>query len=125
MTDSRKLAGVIGPVMIAAGVTEAMHMDIFEAQIAPVVYLNGLILFAAGLMLVRAHNRWVRSWPVLITLIGWAVLFAGLYRMIAPDAPQATATPATYAMLAVITLIGAFLSYKAYGPRRAPQDDRP
>ena len=125
MADSRNLAGLIGPVMIALGVTEALNMDMYEAQIAPLVYLNGLILFVAGLALVRAHNRWVRNWPLLITLLGWALLFVGLYRMIAPDAPQASASPATYTVLAGITLAGAFLTYKAYGPRRTPPNDRP
>ena len=125
MADSRNLAGLAGPAMIALGVTEALNMDMYDAQIAPLVYLNGLILFVAGLALVRAHNRWVRSWPLLITLLGWTLLFVGLYRMIAPDAPQASATPATYAVLTVMTLIGAVLTYKAYGPRRAPPDDRP
>lgn len=70
MTDSRQLAGLVGPTMIAIGVTEAMNMDVFATQIAPVVYLNGAIFFVAGLALIRAHNRWTWRWPVLITVTG-------------------------------------------------------
>ena len=50
---SRQLAGLIGPTLVALGATEALNMHIFENQIAPVVYLNGTILFVVGLALVR------------------------------------------------------------------------
>jgi uncharacterized membrane protein YhaH (DUF805 family) len=116
MADSKKLAELIGPTLIVLGATEALNLKMFVAQIAPLVYLNGTILFVVGLALVRAHNRWTRSWPILITLIGWILLSAGLFRMIAPEAPQAGADIPTYAMLAVIVLVGLFLSYKGYGP---------
>ena len=120
MADSKDLAALIGPTMIALGATEALNLDMFAGQIAPVVYLNGGILFVVGLALVRAHNRWVWTWPVLITLTGWVLLFGGLYRMIAPAAPQAPQAAASYAMFAVLALLGAFLSYKGYGPRDPP-----
>ena len=48
MTDSRQLAGLIGPTMLAVGGTEAINMEVFSNQIAPVVYLNGTILFVAS-----------------------------------------------------------------------------
>jgi hypothetical protein len=119
MTDSRLLASVIGPTLIALGATEALNMDIFAAQIAPVVYLNGAILFVSGLGLVRAHNIWALKWPVIVTLTGWIALVAGLYRMTAPRAPQASENVLTYAMLAAIAVMGIVLSYKGYGPRDA------
>jgi uncharacterized membrane protein YgdD (TMEM256/DUF423 family) len=120
MANSKELAGLIGPTMIALGATEALNLEMFAGMIAPVVYLNGMILFVVGLALVRAHNRWAWAWPVLITLTGWVVLCGGLYRMIAPDAPQAPQSGASYAMFAALALIGAFLSYKGYGPSGAP-----
>ncbi len=115
MTDSKKLAGLIGPTMVALGATEAGNMDVFSNQTAPVVYLNGAILFVAGLAVVRAHNLWTRRWPVIITLTGWIALFGGLWRMVAPDAPQAPENVPTYAVLAAMAAIGAILSFKAYG----------
>ncbi len=114
MAESRRLAGLIGPTMIALGATEALNIRMFEAQIAPVVYLNGTILFVAGLALIRAHNRWVRNWPALVTLTGWALLLAGLYRMIAPEAPQARAGAVTYVVLASLVALGLFLTLKGY-----------
>lgn len=116
---SRDLAALIGPAMIALGATEALNLDMFAGQIAPVVYLDGTILFVAGLALVRVHNFWAWKWPILITLTGWVLVFGGLYRMIAPAAPQAPQSVASYVMFAALALLGAFLSYKGYGPDRA------
>jgi hypothetical protein len=112
---SRQLAGLIGPTLVALGATEALNIHTFENQIAPAVYLNGTILFVAGLALVRAHNRWAWRWPTFITVTGWVLLAGGLYRMIAPEAPQAHASAESYAVFAAIVLLGLFLSFKGYG----------
>jgi len=117
MTDSRQLAGLIGPTMVALGVTEAINMDVFANQIAPVVYLNGAILFVAGLAIVREHNLWTWRWPIIMTLTGWVAMIGGLWRMAAPDAPQAAENVFTYLVLAAIGAIGTLLSVKAYGPK--------
>jgi uncharacterized protein YjeT (DUF2065 family) len=117
VTNSKQLAGLIGPTMIALGVTEAGNMEMFSSQISPVVYLNGAILFVAGLAIVRAHNLWTWRWPVILTLVGWVALFAGLWRMAAPNAPQAPDNILTYAGLAAVVAIGAILSVIAYGPK--------
>lgn len=127
MTDSKRLAGLIGPTMVAIGATEASNMDIFSNQTAPVVYLNGTILFVASLAIVRAHSVWSWHWPVLITLTGWIALIVGLWRMAAPGAPQAPDNVVTFAMLAAIAAIGGILSVIAYGPSmlsaQKPTDD--
>ena len=58
---------------------------------APVVliYLNGTLLFVAGLSIVRAHNQWKADWPVLVTLMGWFAIVGGLFRMFDPPPPYA------------------------------------
>jgi hypothetical protein len=117
MTDSKQLAGLIGPTMVALGATEAINMEVFSNQLAPVVYLNGAILFVAGLAIVRAHNLWTWRWPVIMTLTGWVALFGGLWRMAAPNAPQAAENVLTYAMLVAIVAVGAILSVNAYGSK--------
>lgn len=119
-TQAEQLAGVIGPTLMALGVTEAINMGMFASQIAPLVYLNGTVLFVAGLVIVRAHNRWTWRWPVIITLVGWGALIVGLWRMAAPNAPQAPNSVITYVGLAAMTVIGGGLSVKAYGPRLFP-----
>ena len=123
MTDSKQLAGLIGPTMVALGITEAMNLDVFAEQIAPVVYLNGAILFVAGVAVVRAHNLWTWRWPVIMTLTGWAALLGGLWRMAMPEAPQMAENALTYALLAAIGLFGAILSVKAYGSKVFPAQE--
>ena len=115
MTSSKQIAGLIGPTIIALAASEALNLHIWENNIPLVIYLNGTLLFVAGLAIVRAHNRWMRGWPILVTLAGWIVMLGGLYRMFAPDAPQAPQSAPTYAFLVVLLAIGIFLTFKAYG----------
>lgn len=119
MTNSRRIARILGPIMIALGPTEALNLGAFAGNAAPVVYLNGTLLLVAGVAIIQGHNRWARDWTVLVTLIGWALIGGGLYRMIAPSGPQADRSPATYGLLAVIAAIGAFLCYRGYGRSEA------
>lgn len=125
MTDSKQLAGLIGPTMVALGATEASNMEVLSNQMAPAVYLNGSILFVVGLAIVRAHNLWTWRWPVIMTLTGWVALFGGLWRMAEPNAPQAAENVLTYAMLAAIGAIGVILSVKAYGSKVFPAEEPP
>ncbi len=98
--------------------TEAINIDIFAGNAAPVVYLNGALLFAAGLAIVQAHNRWAWNWPVLVTLTGWFLFLGGLFRMFAPQAPQLSKGIAAYAIFTSMAALGGLLTYKAYGPER-------
>lgn len=125
MADPRQLAGLIGPSMVAIGITEAMNIGAFADQIAPVVYLDGTILFVVGLAIVRVHGLWGRGWPVIMTLTGWVAMLGGLWRMAVPDAPQAAESWLTYLLFAAIAAIGAILSVKAYGPESASERDPP
>lgn len=119
MTDnlhetSKVIASLLGPVLVAVTVSEAINLDIWAVSLAPVVYLNGLIFFAAGLAIVRFHNLWQRSWRVMVTIAGWLLLLAGLFRLFFPTAPQADPTPATYVLIGVLFLLGLFLTVKGY-----------
>ena len=114
MDISRRIARILGPTLVALGVTEGLNIDRFDGNPAPVVFLDGTVLFVAGLAILQAHNRWVRSWPVLVTFAGWSLIAGGLYRMVAPAAPQAGADAATYGVLAVLVVVGAVLSVNGY-----------
>lgn len=63
MTDSRRIAGLVGPSLVALTLPEVWNVRTFVSQSAPVVYLNGGLLFVAGLSIVRSHNLWTRRWP--------------------------------------------------------------
>src|SRR5262245_53346964 len=86
--ESRRLAGLLGPTVMALTASEALNYRIFDTQSPTVVYLNGMILFVAGLAIVRSHNRWTWSWPVINTVLGWAIMLGGFTRMFAPQAQQ-------------------------------------
>ncbi|MBX3371145.1 MAG: hypothetical protein KF793_12220 [Nitrospira sp.] len=104
MAQSKQVAALLGPSLIAVSVTESLNLEIFTNTSAPLTYLNGTLLFVAGLTIVRAHNYWMPRWPVLITLTGWLLLLGGLIRMVAPVSSQQTAhhPTAVLAMTAVL-----------------------
>lgn len=124
MASSRQVAGLIGPALTAILVSEfpLVQPHLYDAQIPPVVYLSGTLFFVAGLAVVRAHNLWVRGWPVLITLTGWFFLGLGLIRMFAAGRYQqasATAGSATFMVLeGVLLAVALVITY--YGYRREP-----
>jgi hypothetical protein len=75
---------------------------LYDAQIPPVVYLSGVLMFIGGLAIVRAHSVWARNRTVLVTLSGWSFLLLGLVRMFAASQyRQATQSisPGTFMVL--------------------------
>ncbi|MBP1905807.1 uncharacterized membrane protein HdeD (DUF308 family) [Paenibacillus turicensis] len=114
MTNSKKLAGLIGPSIIAITASELMNLHIWAINMPTVTYLNGILLFIAGLAIVRAHNDWQRNWPIVVTLTGWFAIVGGLYRMFFPEAQQLTENVSTYIIIIILGIIGIFLTFKAY-----------
>jgi hypothetical protein len=120
MPNSVHIAKLVGPALIGITVTEWMNLDVFAAAIGPAfaahVYLDGTLLFIAGLAILRAHNVWSRRWPVLITLVGWLGVVGGLGRMAAPVSAQRVGenAPAVYASLVVLFVIGVVLTIQGY-----------
>jgi hypothetical protein len=115
MTNSKQLARLIGPTLVAVTLSEALNLQIWAVNIAPVTYLNGFMLFVAGLAIILVHNHWTRDWPVVVTLVGWAAILGGLFRMFAPQAQQGGRNIATYAVIILLFAVGVFLSFKGYG----------
>jgi len=104
MTNSKRIAGLLGPTLIAIPISEAMNLRIWTNVPAYFVYFNGTLLFVAGLSIIRDHNRWTSGWPVLVTLIGWFLILGGLVRMFAPVFAQRE-VPNTTALFALLTRI--------------------
>jgi len=118
VTDSRRIAGLLGPTLIALAMSEAMNLRVMAANPASVglVYLNGTLLFVAGVAIVQVHNRWTGGWPVLVTVMGWFAILAGLMRMIAPQSTTSGAAR-VYALLIVLLAIGIVLTFTGYSRR--------
>jgi hypothetical protein len=79
-----------------------------------------MLMFVAGLAIVRAHHHWRRDWSMLVTLLGWLSLLGGLARILVPmqlaDAVVSLSDqPAIELCAAILVLpVGAFLTYKGY-----------
>ncbi len=116
-TDSTYMAALIGPALIAITTSELLNIDFLEKQYGYYSYLNGTVVFLAGLLIVRAHNRWTRGWPVAVTLTGWVATAWGLFRMFAPEAKQGGASIATFIGMAIPFAVGVFLTFRGYWPR--------
>jgi len=97
--------------------------NLYDAQIPPVIYLSGVLMFVAGLAVVRAHNVWARNWTVLITLSGWFFIALGLVRMFAASQyRQATqgASSMTFMVLeGLLLLVALVITFKAYSSNTA------
>ena len=115
MEISRRIARILGPFLVVLSLTEGFNIRVFDGNPAQVVFLNGTLLFVAGIAILQAYARWSWSLSTLVTVAGWAFLLGGVYRMIAPAAPQLAAGPATWALLAVLVVVGGLLSFKGYG----------
>lgn len=117
MANSKNIAGLIGPSIVAITISETVNIHIWAANTAAGVYLDGALLFIAGLAIVRAHNLWVRGWPVVVTLAGWFFMLLGLFRMFFPELQlEGAKHTSTVSVLTMpVLVLGIFLTYKAYG----------
>jgi hypothetical protein len=118
--NSKKIASLLGPTIVAMVASEfpLVQPHLYDAQIPPVVYLSGTLMFIGGLAIVRAHNSWARDWTLLITLSGWFFLALGLFRMFGASyyLRGAADTDATVFMVleGILFVLGLFITFKAY-----------
>lgn len=123
MPNSRRIAGLVGPVLVAMLAAELpmVQPHLYESQIPPVVYLSGVLMFVGGLAIVRAHNSWTRDWTILITLTGWFGVLLGLVRMFAAGAYQQgsarTSSSVFLVLESLLLTVGLILTFQAYRPQ--------
>src|SRR3954447_6826972 len=127
VTRSKMIAGLMGPTLVAIAVAMLLNftsLPEMAEQISRdpgVIFSSGILLFVAGLAIVRVHNIWAGGWPVLVTVLGWLALLGGLIRILFPTGLARMAaglgqnTGFVAVMAAVLLVLGAFLSFKAYG----------
>lgn len=116
MTNSKQLAGVIGPTLIALSLSEALTPQIWLKVPATQVYLAGTLWFIAGLSIILKHNIWTFNWPLLVTLIGWFAFLGGLARMFFPQTAQGGGQNTAIVLIfqIVLLMIGIVLTFFAY-----------
>jgi len=120
MTNSKRIGGLLGPTLMVMVTSEfpLIQPHLYDEQIPPVVYLSGVLMFIAGLAIVRSHNRWQRDWTQLITLCGWFLLALGILRMFASSFYRLATgnTNSLFFMIVegILFAIGSLITWKAY-----------
>jgi hypothetical protein len=126
MKTSKTIAGLMGPTLVAIVAAVLLNFGSFPAlaeQVArdpALIFMSGILLFVAGLAIVRAHNVWAGGWPVLVTVLGWFAILSGLARMLFLTqiaeivAGVGEGTGLIVAVTVVLLGLGAFLSFKGY-----------
>jgi hypothetical protein len=120
MNKSKQIGGLVGPTIVAMILSEfpLVQPHLYDAQIPPVVYISGTLMFVGGLAIVRAHNLWVRNWTLLITLSGWFFLLLGLFRMFFVGAylqgSQSTSSTTFMVLEAILLVVGFIITFKSY-----------
>lgn len=121
--NSKKIACILGPVLIVMVTSELRFWNpsLYNDQIAPLVYLSGILIFTASLAILRSHNLWTLHWPVLITLVAWAGLLLGLVRIFFPQRykVQFENDDMILSVEILLILIGSILTFCGY--RKRPQ----
>ena len=127
MANSKTIAALLGPTLIASAVSIFLNLGIWPAMVdqafhnPALVLISGFPLFVAGLAIVRFHNQWTGGWPVVVTVLGWCAVAGGLSRILFPAglagiATRAVQTPGVLPLMALVTFsLGAYLTFKAYG----------
>ncbi len=66
MDKSKSLAKIVGPTLIVMiSEMKIWNPTLYDTQIVPLIYLNGVLLFVAGLAIVNKHNIWTFSWQTI------------------------------------------------------------
>jgi hypothetical protein len=125
-TTSKNIAALIGPTLIAIALAMLFNLGSFAAMLDQVsrdlalIFLSGILLFVAGLAILRVHNVWTGGWPVLVSALGALAVLGGLGRMFFPVRLAEVAAQigqhrgVMVVAMIVFLLLGGFLSLKAY-----------
>ena len=125
MQTSIFIAKLIGPMLVVTGLiglSNPGHVKTVGHEFLKsraLIFIAGAMAFIAGLAVVNVHNVWA-GWPLIITLMGWLMLAAGVVRMGFPGIVTAMGE----SMLAKDNLLrltgatqvvlGLFLAWKGY-----------
>ncbi len=120
------IARLVGPLFVALGVGILLNQTLYAAMIVEAVhiptliYLSGLLALTAGLAILNVHRAWISDWRVIITVLGWVLVIAGIIRIVLPRVTASIATTiysgsAAMAIVGVIVLVlGGYLSFEGY-----------
>jgi putative exporter of polyketide antibiotics len=122
------LSKLIGIYCILVAISMAVNKDAMLQMVtalvhdAPVLYVFGLTIVAAGLAVILSHNVWAGgAVPVIVTLVGWLALLKGLlFLFVPPPAAAGIAIWGTpyqnyyYVDVALALILGIYLTYEGF-----------
>jgi hypothetical protein len=120
------IARLVGPLFVVLGVGILLNRTLYADMVAEAVrlptliYLSGLLALTAGLAILNVYRAWTSDWRVIITVLGWLFVIAGVIRIVLPRVTASLATtiysgPAVMATAGVVVLVvGGFVSFKGY-----------
>ena len=124
------IARLVGPIFVAIAAGILLNASFYvgaivEAVHSPtLVYMSGLASLLAGLAILNAYSAWSADWRILVTIVGWILVIAGILRIVIPQVVTSLATtiysgPTALSVTAVIVLVlGGWLSYEGYRPAK-------
>ncbi len=120
------IARMIGPVFVVIGISILLNEPIYQAIVLEathsptLIYLSGLVALPLGIAMLNVHRAWTSDWRVVVTVLGWLFVVAGIIRILLPQAVErlsmaVSQTSLLLPIVAVIVLIlGGLLSYEGY-----------
>ncbi len=91
MDTSKFLSKVLGIYLLIISVAMFVNMHQFTQYVyklindVPLMFVTGFFTLILGLLIVVSHNIWQWSWRVVITIIGWLILFKGMSIIFFPE----------------------------------------
>ncbi len=119
------IAKLMGPTLIAVGISALVNPNLIRDMGKEVldstafVFIAGFAALILGLAIVNTHNVW-SGWPVIITVIGWLAVIAGVVRLILPEVAKTLGRGMLEkaALLRVVAVadiaIGGILAFQGY-----------
>jgi hypothetical protein len=74
---------VYGGLLLNQKFYKRVWNDVFEQPL--ILFLSGFMALILGLIVTQVHNVWTLDWRVLMTLLGWMLVFQGVIRILFPE----------------------------------------
>lgn len=126
MKVAARIARLVGPVLVATGIGMLANSSLYAGMVAAavhsptLVFLSGLLVLTAGIAILNSYHAWTSDWRVIVTVLGWLLVIAGIIRIVLPTVAVSIATtvysgpiPMTVAGMVVLA-IDLQLSIKSY-----------
>jgi len=75
---------IISVIFLLRGKALKQHF-LAMASKPELMMFSGILALIFGAVVITLHNDWSFGWPLIITLLGWLMIFQGIVRLSAPQ----------------------------------------